>query len=233
MFWARVPPPARKPKVSRRDLASAAVRMADADGLEALSMRRLARELGVGTMTLYHYVTTKNEVLALALDTAMGEIVLSPGEIPDDWRGAMTVIARRTRDVYRRHPWMVDLHGSVPYGPSTVLHYDQSLQAVRDLDVPFEAKLDVVSTTDEFVFGFCLAERSGLIQARTPQLVEYLTVLFETGAYPELSRLTGEQGLEHVLDALRAHDRDDSRFDRNLARLLDGLEASLLRSITP
>src|SRR5690606_33401079 len=59
LFWARIPPPARKPKVSRHELANAAVRLADADGLESLSMRRLAAELGVGTMTLYHYVRTK------------------------------------------------------------------------------------------------------------------------------------------------------------------------------
>jgi AcrR family transcriptional regulator len=227
-LWTRVPPPGRKPRLSRDELATAAVRIADAEGLEALSMRRLATDLGVGTMTLYHYVQTKDEVLALALDTVMGEVVLPPDEpLPEDWREAMTVLARRSRDALRRHPWMVELHGSAPYGPSSVRHFDQSLAAVRNLDAPLEAKLDVVTTVDEFVFGYCQAERTGIIQDRTPELVDYIGVLLETGAYPELEDLVAEHGLEHLWDRLRANSTDEQRFDRNLARLLEGLAVTL------
>ena len=76
-----------------------AIHIADAEGFDALSMRRLAAELDAGTMTLYHYVRTKDELLSLVNDAVMGELLVPPGELPDDWRAAITLIAhaRATR----------------------------------------------------------------------------------------------------------------------------------------
>src|SRR4029453_12428834 len=83
------PPAAR---FSRRELAQTAIRLVDAEGLDALSMRRLAAELGAGTMTLYHYVRTKDELLTLIFDEVMKEVVVHE-ELPTDWREAITLIA--------------------------------------------------------------------------------------------------------------------------------------------
>ncbi len=78
--WTRADRHVRKPRFNRDDIAAAAIRIADAEGFEAVSMRRLAAELDAGTMTLYHYVRTKDELLTLVFDVLMGEVALPPGE---------------------------------------------------------------------------------------------------------------------------------------------------------
>ncbi len=70
--WTRPGPGSRKPLFSRDEIAAAAVKIADEEGFDALSMRRLAAELDAGTMTLYHYVKTKDELLSLVSDRLMG-----------------------------------------------------------------------------------------------------------------------------------------------------------------
>ena len=67
-------------------------------------MRRLAAELGAGTMTLYHYVHSKDDLIALMEDAIMGELLVPDGQLPTDWRQALTAIAHRTRATFRRHP---------------------------------------------------------------------------------------------------------------------------------
>ena len=96
-LWSRQPPGSRKPRYTLDQIAEAAMRIADTEGIDALSMRRLAAELGAGTMTLYHYVRGKDELLALVTDRVMGEVIVPDDEFPDGWREAMTTIAHRTR----------------------------------------------------------------------------------------------------------------------------------------
>ena len=86
-IWTRPEPGSRKPRFSRDDIAQAALRIADTEGFDALSMRRLAAELDAGTMTLYHYVQTKDELLTLVNDAVMGELLIPADELPTDWRG--------------------------------------------------------------------------------------------------------------------------------------------------
>ena len=82
-LWTR-PSPARRPRFTRDEIAATAMRIADTEGFDAVSMRRLAAELDAGTMTLYHYVRTKDELLTLVIDAVMGEVVLGPDEpMPD------------------------------------------------------------------------------------------------------------------------------------------------------
>src|SRR5262245_12639315 len=81
-IWSRPEPRARRPAHTRDGIASAAIRIADAEGFEAVSMRRVAAELRAGTMTLYHYVRTKDELLALVDNAVMGELLVPPGELP-------------------------------------------------------------------------------------------------------------------------------------------------------
>ena len=97
-------------------------------------MRQIAAELGAGTMTLYHYVRTKDELLALVNDAVMGELIVPDGELPTDWRAAITLIAHRSRDVLQRHPWTLDIRDDPAPGPNGVRHFDQSMQAVIPLD---------------------------------------------------------------------------------------------------
>ncbi len=160
-LWMRDEPGQRQARFTRSELAQTAIRIVDAEGLDALSMRRLAAELGAGTMTLYHYVRTKDELLTLVSDEVMAEVLLPEGyELPSDWREAIVVVALRSRDAMRRHPWVFDLSGDLGLGPNSVKHMDQTLQAVDGIEAPLATKLDVVVAIDGYVFGYCLQERS-------------------------------------------------------------------------
>jgi AcrR family transcriptional regulator len=233
--WTRAQPGSRRPRYSREQIAAAAVEVADAEGFDAVSMRRIATELGAGTMTLYHYVHNKDELLALVADSLIGEVVVPAAEAaaPVDWKEAITGIARRTRDMLRRHPWVLDITDSPAVGPNFVRHFDQSMQALSRLDAPLADRLDVIMTVDEYVFGFCLHERSRFREPAPDEdegLVDYVTGLLATGDYPTISAMVDEVGLRDLWAQIHAHAAGDERFDRNLARLLAGLEADVGRA---
>jgi AcrR family transcriptional regulator len=231
--WFRSEPATRRPRLTRDEITAAAIQVADTDGFGAVSMRRIADELGAGTMTLYHYVRTKDELLTLVNDAVMGEVVVPDDvAIPDDWRDALVMIAHRTRDTLLRHPWILDITDDPPVGPNSVRHFDQTLQAVAGLDIDLAAKFDVVSAIDEYVFGACLHERNNRDQhgeraTEGRDMVGYVGTLVRTGGYPQLAELAGTIGLDALWDAVASHMGDPERFDRNLRRLLTGIEVDL------
>jgi len=230
--WTRTEPTGRQPRFTRDQIAAAAIRIADAEGADALSMRRIASELDAGTMTLYHYIRTKDELLALVGDAIMGEIVLDPDELSTtSWRDAVTTIAHRTRDVLQRHPWMLDVTEDPAVGPNGIRHFDQTLQAVSSLDVDLGTKLDIVSSVDEYVFGYCLNQRNNVNGDKEYDdgMVAYVESLIETGEYPALTAMVDDLGLEESWTQLESHLRDETRFERVLERILDGFEADLER----
>jgi len=227
-LWTRSVPGVRKGRLGRAELASVAIRIADAEGIDAVSMRRIATELDVGTMTLYHYVRTKDELLALMVDELLEEVVVPDAELPADWRAAMTVIALRTRDALRRHPWVFDIAGDPSIGPNAMRHFDQSWQAVAGMDADLETRLDVITAVDEYVFGFCLAERRNYADDGDDRgMVGYMQELLADGDYPALRALTAEIGLPELWSRMQAHATAPDRFERNLARLLSGFAADL------
>jgi AcrR family transcriptional regulator len=233
--WTRPDRGRRQPRHSREEIAAAAIRIADTEGFDELSMRRLASELGAGTMTLYHYVRTKDELLALVHDAIMGELLV-PGDLPDEWRAALTLIARRARDAIRRHPWILEVHDDPAPGPNGVRHWDQSMQAVSSLGLSVGERFELVMAVDEYVFGFCLMERANASAADAgppgPELDgmrEYVDGLIASGDYPTLAAIWDDPGLEETWTQMQRQVSDPDRFDRNLQRLLDGFEAELGR----
>lgn len=232
-LWTRVPPGERRTLVTREDLAAAAVRIADTEGLAALSMRRLATEVGVGTMTLYHYVRNKDELLTLLVDTVMGELLVP--EVPAGWREALVALAEQTKATLERHPWILQITDDPPLGPNSVRHFDQTVQAVASLDLPLGERLEVARMVDEYVFGHCLWVRDDEHPASGPgpdpdaELLEYLATLLETGAYPSLSALVAGRDVREVWEEIAAGEADAGRFRRNLDCMLDGVEARLRR----
>src|SRR3954471_525560 len=159
-LWTRAEPTPRRPRFTRHDITAAAVRIADAEGFDALSMRKLATELDAGTMTLYHYVRTKDELLTLAVDAVMSEVVLGPEDaMPAHWRDALVMLAERSRASIIRHQWILDLIDDPGIGPNSVRHFDETLEAVASLDLDLVEKLDITSLVDQYVFGWCAFER--------------------------------------------------------------------------
>src|SRR3954451_21695322 len=134
VLWVRPQPGERRPAHTRETIAAAALKIADTRGFEAVTMRRVAGELGAGTMTLYHYVRNKTELTALMDDAIMAELLIPDDELAGDWREAMAEIARRSYAAFQRHPWMfehlADEDAPSPGGPNALRHVEQSLAAV-------------------------------------------------------------------------------------------------------
>jgi AcrR family transcriptional regulator len=213
------------PSHSREEIAAAAVALADAQGIEAVSMRSLAVELGVGAASLYRYVARKDELIELMVDAVMGNDLQF--EINGDWRADLRSVAHGLRAMTLRHPWMaVPSAGLRSFGPNTAECYERVLSAIDGLGLEIDEMLVMVETLDAFVRGRALEElseqeavrRSGLDQeewmrTQTP----YIESLIASGRYPLLTRV--------VFDARAPHDphRLEHGFDVGLERVLDGL----------
>lgn len=229
-LWTRQPPGARRARFTREEIARAALQIADEEGFETLSMRRLALALDAGTMTLYHYVHTKDELLALVSDAVMAELILDESDLSGGWRRAITNVARRSLATFERHPWVFDVRDDPAIGPNAVRHFDQSLQALADLDIALEAKVEILSAVDEYVFGHAFQMRSHYSDSleTDDDMARYVIELAGTGDYPQISALLAEHGPDAWQIVGRVF-RDTDRFERALSLLLDGIERDLSR----
>ena len=226
-----LPREASRKAIIREAIVKAAIGVADAEGLEAVSMRRVAKELEIGTMTLYSYVHSKDELLDVMSDEVMGE-QLFEGEVPADWRKALSEIAHRLRATWLRHPWVVNTLGRRPaIGPNSVKHFDESAAAVASLDIDAKTAFAIVAAIDEYAMGFAYRELSasefrrnaGMSMDEWREVAEpYLRDLVDTGAYPHVQRFLDSDEPVAV--------EDPDRFETGLRWLLDGIEASLPRS---
>src|ERR1700676_3036192 len=106
--------------LSRETIAAAALVIADAEGFHAVSMRRVGQELNVGTMSLYYYVKTKDDLIAVMDDALMSEALLPA--MPKNWKRAITEIATRTHSIFLRHPWALVSMQSAPPGLNAMRH---------------------------------------------------------------------------------------------------------------
>jgi AcrR family transcriptional regulator len=180
---------ARKPsRLTRAAIVVTALRLADDEGLPAVSIRRVARELGVRPMSLYTHIASKDDLLDLMLDTAIAE-VLVPEPLPEDWREGMRLIARRTRSTFAAHPWMLDaysLRSSAGSSPNAEAHARQSREVVARLGLDEEATMTVLGVVDEYALGHVLVAR----------------VRAELGVPPRGGEDGFGVGLEAILDGL-------------------------------
>lgn len=122
LLWGTRGPRTRGPKpgLTVEGIVAAAIELADADGLESLSMRRVAERLGVGTMSLYRYVPGKAELLDVMVDRVNTETE-RPGDVAGGWRGRLEQIARENRRLFERHPWLLQVFpGRPPLGPGII-----------------------------------------------------------------------------------------------------------------
>jgi AcrR family transcriptional regulator len=227
-IWFRDEPASRRPAHTRADIARAALEIADSEGFDAVSMRRVAQRLGAGTMTLYHYVRNKGELIALMSDAVMAELVVPEGELSDDWRSALTQIANRSHDAFSAHHWVFQKMGEDGSpGPNGMRHFEQSLRAVAGLGLDREQTFEVIGQVDDYVFGYSLREvqeRKEQEHGWAPEVVDFFRRELDTGDYPLISEFFGDD-FEATFEEAMEFMSDGARFDRGLARLLDGIEA--------
>ena len=229
--WARPQPSGRTPRLSREQIAAAALAIADADGLTAVSMRRLAAELGSGTMSLYRYLDGRGDLVALMADALSAEVLVPSGEMPADWRAALASIARRTRAAYLRHPWAVHaLHGEAaarngaPMGPNGLCRFEQSLAAVASAPFDTAGRLGLLTLVDDYVLGHVL--RAAELQARSrarPDPAEsaasaaFVADQLRSGRFPRLEALSRDQAARSVV----GEEELTERFELGLQALID------------
>jgi AcrR family transcriptional regulator len=211
-----VEPAARSP-LSRERVLRTAVALADRGGVGSLSMRKLAQELCVEAMSLYHHVASKDEILDGLVDVVFAEIELPLDEA--DWRAAMRRRAVSAREALRRHPWATALmeSRSTP-GPATLRHHDGVLGILRDAGFPLELAAHAFSLLDSYIYGFALQEASLPFQS-TDELVEVAgAILADQSAdeYPRLAEFISGHALKPGYDY-----GDEFLFGLDL--ILDGL----------
>lgn len=243
LIWLRPEPNERQPRFSREQITDTAIQVADAEGFGAVTMKRVATELGAGTMTLYYYVRTKADLVALMQDTILADLLIPDDELPSDWREAVTVIARRTRDALLAHPWSIALLNDAQFGPNAMRHIEQSLAALDPLDLDMSAKLSLWGIVDDYVFGSALHT----IETRTrtaegqhnPQLLADALAFGQqqlaTGQFPRLTALYEQQqsGADdptprdsNEMSTRTTADPLASQFEHGLVALLDGLAST-------
>ena len=240
VIWLREEPGARRAGLSREEIGRKALEIADADGFDDLSMRRVARELDAGTMTLYHYVRNKDELLSLMWNTVMEDLVLPEKELSGDWRQVLSKLARATRKTFKQHPWIFEAMGQpAQSGPNGLRHFEQSLGAVKDLQVSPRDRLELIGLVDDYAFGFTWREvlQESYDAQGDPNMAESGLAFFEaelaTGEYPNTSKLfRGDlrTAMERVMERFSGDRANDRRFERGLKALLDGFEANLPKS---
>jgi AcrR family transcriptional regulator len=221
-IWGR-PETRRRSTLSRATIVKAAIELADREGLGAVSIRRVAAELGARAMSIYTYLDSKDELFQLMADDAAGAILL-PDPFPADWREGLSLIARRSRDVFMRHPWVVELpaEGRMRGGPNALRHVEQSLRAVAGLGLPPHRQWLILMAVDDYTLGYVTREvlqqavHEGWDQQRTMILDQpYYRQQLASGEFPLLKALLDQEQPE--VDA----------FEIGLRWLLDGIEADL------
>jgi AcrR family transcriptional regulator len=222
LLWNGLDPAARGPKrsLSLDAIVRTAIEIADAEGLDALSMRRVATALGAGTMSLYRYVPGKDELVDL-----MAEYVYGVPEYPDldGWRDRLEWSARGSWRMYRRHPWVLQIAmNRPPLGPNAMHAIDWAIGALNELGLDLTTTIRLIASVDNYVMGSALllvneqvAERKSGLTAdqwwtlRAPLMERFISA----DDYPNMSRFGSEP-----------FDTDTDRsFEFGLQRVLDGI----------
>ena len=207
---------ARQP-LSEERIVAAAVRVADAGGYAAISMRNVGKALGVEAMSLYHHVANKDALLDALADWVFAQIELPDPEM--GWREGMRLRATSARDVLVGHPWALTLIDSrTNPGAALLRHHDAVIGCMRRGGFPIDLAAQAFSVIDAYVYGFALTERNlpfdpsssdqavgfaaDMMPALTeyPYLVEFVQYLTGSGVY-SFSDQFGE-GLDIILDEL-------------------------------
>lgn len=228
LLWRIQAAPKRGPK-QRLDLdevVATAIALAGEQGLDGLSMRKVAEQLGVGTMSLYTYVPGKPELLDLMLDA-----VIEPSTPHDDgpWRVKVERLAQENWDRFHRHPWLLEVTPLRPVlGPNTLARYDHELRALDGIgltDIEMDSTLVLVNAHTESSARRALEatqaeQRTGLTdeqwwRARAPILERVV----EPGAYPVAGRVGTAAGEAHNAAYAPVH-----AFAFGLQRVLDGVD---------
>jgi AcrR family transcriptional regulator len=230
LMWDKsiVPTRGRKPRIALADVVAASIRLADAWGIEALSMRRVAAELKVGTMSLYTYIDSKAELVELMVDHAFGEC--RQVDIQAHWRVRVTFLAQEAWELYHRHPWILQTNlWRLPYGPHVMDRSEALFAALESAGLKAAQVVNMGAVLESFVQGVA---RNAITERETEQVtgesfgdyhgarMAFWREYFEAARYPVHQQLHNAGGFDSQQD----------HFEFGLARLLDGIDTLLAQA---
>ena len=205
---------------SRAEITAVALDIADREGLDAVSMRRVATELGTGAASLYRYVETREELLDLMTDATAAEY--APPAPIGDWLADLVTVGEQSRAILRRHPWLPGLVLTRPVmGPNGIALLEHVLAVLAGHPAGLEAKMEAFAMLNGLTAAFVLHELSGGSQLQERNIA-YLRHAVTSGDHPRLAEL-----LSQAPQAPPAKDADpgdpSDRYGDLLARILTGL----------
>jgi AcrR family transcriptional regulator len=221
VIWGQERPPRRGSAPDLPEIVTTAVCLADHEGLDAVSLRRVATALRSGTASFYRVLDSRDELIDRMVDAVLGRHM--PPEASGDWRADLAAVARNRRAMLKAHPWLgTELAGRPAIGPHALIHHERALGAAAGYADDATAASSAVETVLAYVLGAAARElaetrtqrRSGLTEEQwRASVAPYLQQALNSGSYPHLQRMVHEAT---DLDA-------DERFERGLACVLAGL----------
>jgi AcrR family transcriptional regulator len=228
LLWGMAERPTRgpKPNLSLERIVQAAIALADAEGIGAVSMQRVAAEFGFTTMSLYRYVPGKTELLDLMIDTTVGPPP-DLAAIPGGWRPKLAEWARTTYAGFQAHPWFLGVALGRLMGPNQVGWLERAVAAMADTPLRGQEQIDAVLTVNGYVRSL-----APFAQPATP-LQDGLSVEDFSAGMVHLMRTNADRfpALNQAI-ADGAFGTDDNDIEFGLQRILDGIEAYIARSST-
>ncbi|MEV5569243.1 TetR/AcrR family transcriptional regulator [Spirillospora sp. NPDC052269] len=224
-LWERLERPAAAPRqtLTLDRIADTAIRVADADGLDAITMRCLANQLGVAPMAPYRHIQNKDELLEVMVDRVYAELTLVQH---GTWRESLREQALRTRALMHAHPWLTELPATLsPLSPNRVAVVEHALSALDGLGLDADTMMAVYRSVGFYTYGATNAELSFQRFMKRQDLASpthlrlalapHMSYLMDTGRYPTYQR--------YLHDAVRKDD-GDWQFETGLDAVLDGIE---------
>jgi AcrR family transcriptional regulator len=216
-----------KPALTVDRIVQTAIAVADAEGLTAVSMRRVATELGAGAMSLYRYVPSKAELLDLMLDTVLAERA-TPDLTSGDWRANLERIAREDWAHFHRHPWVLQVAKGRPLlGPNEIAAFETVLVSIKDIGLSEREMVATVTLLGEYVEGAARVHVETARAAKETGVSDeqwwsdrtwFWEKLFDPARFPTIAAIYATGAFDDPLDP----------FEFGLQRVLDGIEATVL-----
>lgn len=205
-------------RLSRDEILSTAIALADSGGIESVTMRRLGDELGVEAMSLYNHVANKDDLLNGMVDAVFSEVELPSHS--DGWRTSIRKRSVSFRAALSRHPWATGLKdsGTNP-GPATLRHHDRVIGTFRNAGFSVAMAAHAFSALDSYIYGFAMQEKSlpFATEEETAAMAHILLAQLPTSEYPYLAELTADYVLQPGYNYA-------NEFALGLDLILDGVE---------